>query len=109
MPQALAAIRLNIGKLGLSEKATVLSRDALNPGPPPVGPMLPASLVFLDPPYRSGLAPKSLRVLRSGGWLRPGALVSVEVAATEDLDPPEGLTVLDERRYGAAKLTLLIA
>lgn len=109
LPQALAAVRLNIGKLGLSERSNVLSRDALNPGLPPVGPMLPASLVFLDPPYRSGLAPKALTALRSGGWLSPGALVSVEVAAKEDLDAPEGFTVLDERRYGAAKLVLLTA
>ena len=52
-------------------------------------------------------APKALTALRSGGWLSPGALVSVEVAAKEDLDAPEGFTVLDERRYGAAKLVLL--
>ena len=41
LPQALAAIRLNIGKLGLSGRTTVLSRDALNPGPPPAGPTTP--------------------------------------------------------------------
>lgn len=109
LPQALAAIRLNIGKLGLSGRTTVLSRDALNPGPPPVGPTLPATLAFLDPPYRSGLAPKALAALRTAGWLAPGALVSVEVGSKEDLAPPEGFTVLDERRYGAAKLVLLTA
>ncbi len=109
LPQALAAIRLNIGKLGLAERTTVMSRDALNPGPPPVGPMLPASLAFLDPPYRSGLAPKALTALRAAGWLAPAALISVEVGSKEDFTPPDGFTVLDERRYGAAKLVLLSA
>ena len=109
LPQALAAIRLNIGKLDLSGRTTVLSRDALDPGPRPLGPALPASLAFLDPPYRSGLAPTALTALRTGGWLAPGALVSVEVGSKEDFAPPDGFTVLDERRYGAAKLVLLTA
>jgi 16S rRNA (guanine966-N2)-methyltransferase len=106
LPQALAAIRLNIGKLGLSDRSTVLTRDAVHPGLAVTGKSLPASLVFLDPPYRSGLAAPSLAALMAGGWIALGALVSVEVGSKEDFVPPPGFEVLDERRYGAAKLIL---
>ncbi|MSP47739.1 MAG: 16S rRNA (guanine(966)-N(2))-methyltransferase RsmD [Alphaproteobacteria bacterium] len=106
---ALAAIRLNLGKLGLSDRATVLTRDAVRPGRAITGPSLPASLVFLDPPYRSGLAAPALVALSAGGWIAAGALVSIEVGAKEDFAPPEGFTVLDERRYGAARLVLATA
>jgi 16S rRNA (guanine966-N2)-methyltransferase len=109
LPAALAAIRANVGKLGLTAQATVLRADALRPGLPPAGANLPATLVFLDPPYRSGFAAPALQSLRDQGWLAGGALASVEVASTEDLDAPAGFEVLDERRYGAAKLVLLQA
>jgi 16S rRNA (guanine966-N2)-methyltransferase len=107
LPAALAAIRANIGKLGLTGQTTVLRSDALKPGPAPSGATLPAGLVFLDPPYRSGLAGPSLTALQDEGWLADGALVSVEVGATEDFEAPPGFELLDERRYGAAKLLLL--
>jgi 16S rRNA (guanine966-N2)-methyltransferase len=103
LPEALAAIRLNLGKLDLAARATVLSRDATRPGAV-VGDA--ADLVFLDPPYRSSLAVPALTALASGGWLVPGALVSVELAAKEPFGPPDGFAILDERRYGAARLVL---
>jgi 16S rRNA (guanine966-N2)-methyltransferase len=109
LPAALAAIRANIGKLGLAAQATVLRADALRPGSPPAGASLPATLAFLDPPYRSGFAAPALQALQAAGWLAGGALVSVEIGSTEDLEPPAGFELLDERRYGAAKLVLLQA
>ena len=106
LPQALAAIRLNLGKLGLAGRATVIARDATHPGNAIDGPTLPASLVLLDPPYRSGLAAPALSGLLDGGWISSGALISIEVAAKEDFAAPEGFEILDERRYGAARLVL---
>ena len=44
LPQALAAIRLNLGKLGLAGRATVLARDATHPGTAIDGPTLPAKI-----------------------------------------------------------------
>ena len=107
LPAALAAIRANIGKLGLTGQTTVLRTDVLHPGPAPSGATLPANLAFLDPPYRSGLAAPALEALQVQGWLADGALVSVEIGATEDLAPVAGFTLLDERRYGAARLVFL--
>ena len=48
-------------------------------------------LVFLDPPYRSGQAAPTLTALAEAGWLKPGAIATVELASTEDMLPPPRL------------------
>ena len=63
-------------------------------------------IAFLDPPYRSDLVPAVLAALAEG-WLGDDALVIVELAAKESLDPPPGFMLDDERRYGAAKFLFL--
>ena len=65
-------------------------------------------LVFLDPPYRSSLAVPALSVLMRG-WLADDALIIVELATKEDLDPPPGFEMEQDRRYGAARLVFLRA
>jgi 16S rRNA (guanine966-N2)-methyltransferase len=102
---ALDMLRRNIDALGETARAHLRSADATTP--PPAG--KPAGLAFLDPPYWSGLAAPALTALAKAGWLEPGALAVVEVAAKEDFDPPSGFELLDERRYGAARLLFLSA
>ncbi len=82
----LAALRSNIAALGEERSATVLATDALKP-PPAAAPALTA--------------------LAEAGWLAAGALCVVEVAAKQKLAPPAGFEVLDERKYGAARLVFL--
>ena len=65
------------------------------------------ALAFLDPPYRSGLAAPALAALDAAGWFAPEALAVVEIAAREELAPPAGFILLDERVYGAARLVFL--
>jgi 16S rRNA (guanine966-N2)-methyltransferase len=45
--------------------------------------------------------------LASAGWLAPGCLAVAEIAAKRGFVVPEGFDLLDERRYGAAKLLFL--
>lgn len=100
------AIRLigeNLRKLGETAAAKVVRADATRPPSAREA----CDLVFLDPPYRSGLASAALAALAAAGWLRPGAIATVELANTEDLPPPAGFEALDERRYGAAKIVIL--
>ncbi|CAA7624624.1 16S rRNA (guanine(966)-N(2))-methyltransferase RsmD [Magnetospirillum sp. UT-4] len=101
-PAALAAIRDNLKSLG--ETATVLRADATRP-PAAVA---PCTLAFLDAPYGKGLSEPALAALAGAGWLAESALCVVEVAAAEDFTPPDGFTVVDERRYGAAKLVFAV-
>lgn len=100
---ALAALRANIAALGEEARAAVLPGDALHP-PPPAAPVM---LAFLDPPYGEDLAAPALAALAASGWLAPGALAVVELAARQKLAAPESFTLLEDRRYGAARLVFL--
>src|SRR5581483_11525653 len=76
--EARALIRGNVEALGLGGATRIFRRDATRLGA--AHPVEPFALVFLDPPYGRGLAPKALASARAGGWLLPGALVVVEEA-----------------------------
>jgi 16S rRNA (guanine966-N2)-methyltransferase len=100
------AIRLigeNLRKVGEAANAKVIRADATRPPPSREG----CDLVFLDPPYRSGLAAPALTALAEAGWLAAGAIATVELGNTEDLIAPACFEPVDERRYGAAKIVIL--
>jgi len=99
------ALAANIKTLGESGRTRLLAVDATRP-PRADGPY---NLVFLDPPYRSGLAAPALEALARTGWLSPEALVIVELPAKSDLEPPAGFETLEERRYGAGRLVFVRA
>jgi 16S rRNA (guanine966-N2)-methyltransferase len=98
-------IKRNAEHLSAANTVTVIRRDATKPGPASD----PASLVLMDAPYRSGITAAALGALQQGGWIGDGAIVVVEVARDEDLDPPSRFEVVDDRRYGAARIIFLRA
>jgi len=100
---AIKRIGENVAKLGETGAAKVVRADATRPPPASRA----CDLAFLDPPYRSGLAPAALTALAGAGWLAPGTIATVELANTEDMAPPTGFEAIDERRYGAAKIVIL--
>jgi 16S rRNA (guanine966-N2)-methyltransferase len=100
---AQAAIRANIEAVREIARADLRAVDATRLGRSADQ----FDIVFLDPPYGSGLLEPALRQLVDGGWLAPGARVVAEVAADERPDLPPGLNLEDERRYGAARLLFL--
>lgn len=102
-PGSVATTRDNVSRLGLTDRAAVLRADATRPPPASAA----AGLVFLDPPYKSGLIGPTLVALTKRGWLAPGAVIVAEQAADEGLDLPPGFEVLDERRSGGARLRFL--
>jgi 16S rRNA (guanine966-N2)-methyltransferase len=106
-PSALALVRKNAGALGLGRNVTMLRLDAARLPPPPRAAKTPAGLAFLDPPYDSGLVVPALLGLADKGWLAEDAVAVAEVAAQEELEPPKGFEVFDERPYGAARLVFL--
>lgn len=101
--KAAALARRNIEKLGEADRARLLVADATRLPRADA----PFAIAYLDPPYRSGLAPACLLCLRSKGWLEPSALVLVELAAREAFTSPTGFTPIDERRYGAGRVVRL--
>jgi len=58
-------------------------------------------VVFLDPPFGSGLLARAAGLLAERGWLSPGALIYVECAAREGPPRlPEGFTALKGKQAG---------
>src|SRR5690606_20303069 len=100
---ALALAQANLARVGAPANVHVLARDASRLAKA----RHPYDLVFLDPPYRSGLARPTLAALVRGGWLAADARVIVELAAREELEPPPGYVLERERRYGDAKFVFL--
>ena len=95
--EARALLRNNVESLGLGGITKVFRRDATNLGA--AYPVEPFSLVFLDPPYGMGQAPKTMSSLRAGRWLLPDALVVVEESKAAALSTPEGFQELERRTY----------
>jgi len=101
---ALSLLRRNIGLMRASETTAILRHDARDMGKNRGAPF---GLAFLDPPYGQRLGELALASCRAGGWLLPGAVVVWEEAAPPT--PPEGFSLLDQRRYGGTTVTLLRA
>jgi 16S rRNA (guanine966-N2)-methyltransferase len=103
--EARALMRQNVEALGLGGVTRIFRRDATRLGA--AHPNAPFRLVFLDPPYRKGLAEASLVSLRDGGWLTPDALVVVEEAADAGFSAPPGYAEIERRRYDDTEFTFL--
>jgi 16S rRNA (guanine966-N2)-methyltransferase len=101
--EALGVLRKNIATLGEQARTRLLPGDATRPPRAPSG----CGVVFLDPPYRSGLAAPAAAALAAAGWFAPGALAVIEMAARDELTLPPGFNLLDQRVYGAVRLVIL--
>jgi 16S rRNA (guanine966-N2)-methyltransferase len=104
---ARALMRDNVATLGLGGSARIFRRDATGLGD--VHPLEPFSLVFLDPPYRQGLAERALISAQAGKWLLPDALAVVEEAADAGFTPPAGFAEIERRRYDDTEFIFLRA
>ncbi|MDO6729677.1 16S rRNA (guanine(966)-N(2))-methyltransferase RsmD [Marinovum sp. 2_MG-2023] len=95
-------IRSNIALLREEAQTTLITRDATRL-PPNEGAAF--DLVFLDPPYGKGMGERALLAARTGGWIAEDALIVWEENASQHA--PEGLTLLETRRYGDTHVNLL--
>ena len=93
--------------LGAAGPGTLLRLAAARLPPPPLAAHAPCGLAFLDPPYGAGLAAPALEGLAARGWIAPGAVCVVELAAREPFAPPATFTAVDERTYGPARVVFL--
>ena len=67
----------------------------------------PFDLIYLDPPWPADLhAPISEAVAR-GGWLERGGKLIWECPSGKLADIPEGLSLIDQRRYGGSTVVVL--
>ena len=102
-PDSIRLIRENVKLTGLDIR--VVQADALS--------FLAGcgsyDLIFLDPPYDSGLAEKSLEAIKAFDILSKGGIIICETRADTDLpalEPPYALR--RQYRYGKVKLTTYV-
>lgn len=101
--EAVRIINTNVAICGFSDRAVVLKRD-LSKSLCFLKRQLPEtlfSIIFIDAPYRKGLAAKILRETAEGNILSSSALVVVEEDVLTEMVPTvSGLNLVDQRRYG---------
>ena len=102
---ARGVIRQNVEALGLGGTTRLFRRDATRLGPSGTNGVF--DLVFCDPPYGRDLAPAALASCAEGGWLKPGALILVEEAASTALAWPAGFAELERRATGDTQIAFL--
>jgi 16S rRNA (guanine966-N2)-methyltransferase len=101
-------VEANIKALDAGARTRFVASDATNLPAAPPAPWAPATLAFLDPPYREGLAVPALTGLAARGWLAPGATCVVETALDESFAPPAGFAAVDSRDYGKTRFVFLV-
>lgn len=100
-PDACKIISENIALCSAQDKVTLKKGDAIT--------LLAKEseefdLIFLDPPYRRGLADEALSVIAEKGLLGENGLIVVETGADEGVNVPKGLLLTRSRRYGRTLL-----
>ncbi|WP_020590985.1 16S rRNA (guanine(966)-N(2))-methyltransferase RsmD [Kiloniella laminariae] len=99
-PESLAALRENISTLREQSTTQVIAADVL--APPKASEA--CSLILMDAPYNQNLSSPALAALDRAGWISPTALIAVEAEAKETLTAPEGFELVDNRKYGKARI-----
>lgn len=97
------AVEFNLERFDEQKSARLIRADSTML--PPVAE--PYQILFLDPPYHTGLAEKSLKTAHQGGWVDEGSVVMLELSAKEEVKFPAAYRVKEERRYGNSKVVIL--
>ena len=101
---AVDTIRQNLARCGLADRATVIMADLWG-ALPRLGGDGPFDLLFADPPYSAGHAPRLLVEVSRLGLLATDGLLCLETAPADPVPAQVGnLFVLDRRRYGTTML-----
>lgn len=96
-------IKQNVAAIKAQQKVSIFNRNGTIPGRASGH----IDLILMDPPYSQGLEIPSLLALRDGGWIQENTVIVIELAAKEKIEIPDDFELLDERKYGAAKLLFL--
>ncbi len=102
---ARGCIRDNVETFQLFGVTRIHRRSAVDLGPKPAGVGAPFDVVFLDPPYGYNLVPPAMEQLIRGAWITADALVIAETGADEEAPVTPGWKALDQRIYGAARIS----
>jgi 16S rRNA (guanine966-N2)-methyltransferase len=96
----------NAKRLGFSDVVRVYEGDVLE-YLTDVQPEKPYDLIFVDPPYRSGLTVPTIASAVGWSGISARSFIVTRVFKKEVVEPPRGLSVVEERIIGDDKLTFL--
>lgn len=96
----------NATAMNIAGQCTFIQKEAAQIGPR-AATAEPATLAFLDPPYRLNLLPPALQALHDGGWLADKAIVVCEHEKNAAVAFPAGFTLIDQRPYGDTQISFL--
>ena len=106
-PDARAAIRENVDKMGLGGVTRLHRRDATKLRIEPNNLRGPFTHVFIDPPYGKGLGAPVLRKLKAQSLLIENAVIMYEMGNDEPDPEIKGFNIRDIRQWGKAKVVFL--
>lgn len=93
------AVQANISTCKADTQSHILRKDVTKAGLRPTG-ITPATLLFLDPPYRKDLVTPALQALHEGAWLADDCFCVIETEKEWNSALPENFTLQDSRSYG---------
>lgn len=105
--KALDCAGRNIDTLKAAPRCRVMRQDATRLGQRPLN-HIPATLAFLDPPYRKSLVLPALMAAVNHGWLAAGALCVIEAEKDTDVFVPEVFTLARRKLYGDTQIVLCV-
>jgi 16S rRNA (guanine(966)-N(2))-methyltransferase RsmD len=109
-PRVVVALTANIKALGVEAQTRVLCLDAGRALRRLAAEGARFEIVFLDPPYATDLAARTLEALGAGGVVAPGAIVVAQHATKRAPSPDVGvLKAFRTRRFGETTLTFFRA
>ncbi|HEX3015129.1 MAG TPA: 16S rRNA (guanine(966)-N(2))-methyltransferase RsmD [Desulfobacteria bacterium] len=94
-PQACRVIAENIVLTAFNDKTRLLKRNAFSALRDLVGERF--DIIFVDPPYRRGLALASLEILADKNYLTPDAVIIAETSREEEIPVEIGIINLHKR------------
>lgn len=102
---SLSLAKENISILGFSDRAEFILKDTSKIGDKP-STTSPATLVFLDPPYRKNLIAPALEALIKGNWLADSAIIVIETEKEADIISGYGHCTFD-KIYGETRVSFI--
>jgi 16S rRNA (guanine966-N2)-methyltransferase len=105
---AVTAIRNNLRALGVADRATVVAGDAVISAAR-LAPVVRWRLVFVDPPYRSDLATRSVAALPPDHLAADAVVVIEHDRHNVPPDQVGSLLRTDQRRYGDTLISFFAA
>ena len=103
-PAILSVLRQNIG---VCDTAGTISRVISSDVAEPPRATQPCDMVFMDPPYGRELWRPAASALTHAGWMTEGAICCIELGREDTFEALPEFELLDDRRYGAARMVVL--